>query len=582
MSTLKKVRAADRKKIASFCPAVVSYQKEKKLVYRFVAVINFSIQGVLVSSDSPLDTEGQIYLLIKGPELKQWNRFFCRIVWTKPAEDGQHHYAGLVYLPRAAMDEDEKMMNQFPLTPRDIDFIFTTRLVKILPENGICSFLNCLLYKRLDSGVRFITYGRKEDSLYIIQKGLCSIQVKKQDNTIQTVSQRREGDIIGEIALLTGEARTATVISESKMILWELKRDKFDEVCNTHPDVRIFLTELLTNRLENSYVIGVRNIGRYVMTHRIGQGGWSFVYKGRHKNLNMPVAIKMMKHNQAMDPDFIENFRTEGKTIARLSHPNIVQIYDIEEKYRTIFIIMEYLDGESLEALLGRKGSLPFARALDFLLQICSGLAYAHDREIVHRDIKPANILIMDNDRIKLLDFGLACTPGEEDFELAGTVQYMSPEQIEGDPVDLRSDIYSLGIMAYEMFTGKKPFPEDDIQALMKLHINQDIPDPSILVPDLPAAVTAFILKACAKSPAARYHSMHEVIAELSAAAAGLKEEMGRKPADPREVTVVLITHDRSQGGDLNNLLDEFSSRAEGLGLSLIVACNTQLTSSTP
>jgi serine/threonine protein kinase len=291
----------------------------------------------------------------------------------------------------------------------------------------------------------------------------------------------------------------------------------------------------------------------------------------------MPVAIKMMKHNQAMDPDFIENFRREGKIIARLNHPNIVQIYDIEEKYRTIFIIMEYLDGESLEALLERKGALPFARALDFLLQICSGLAYAHDREIVHRDVKPANILIMDHDRIKLLDFGLACTPGEEDYEQTGTVQYMSPEQIEGDPVDLRSDIYSLGITAYEMFTGQKPFAENDILALMKLHVNQNIPDPSILVPDLPDAVTRFILKACHRSPEKRYRNLHEVIETLSSAAAALKEGISRKPADVKEVTVVLVTHDRSRGASLNKLLDEFSSRAEDLGLSLVVACNTRI-----
>jgi len=576
MNTSKNIRKADRKKATSFCPAIVSFQETENQAYQFVRVINFSIQGVLVSSDMPLDIECRIHLLIKGPELKQWNKFCCRIAWNKPAEDGQPNYVGLEYLPQTDMvDEEER--NQFPLSPEDIDFILSTRLVKILPNDGICSFLNCLVYRRLDSGVQFITYGQKEDSLYIIQKGLCSIQVKKQDKTIQTVAQRRERDIIGEIALLTGEPRTASVISESKMILWELKRDKFDTVCESYPDVRVFLTELLTNRLENSYVIGVRNIGRYMMTHRIGHGGWSFVYKGRHKTLHMPVAIKMMKHNQAMDPDFIENFRQEGKIIARLSHPNIVQIYDIEEKYRTIFIIMEYLDGESLDALLDRKGALPFARALNFLRQICSGLAYAHDQEIVHRDIKPANILIMDNDRIKLLDFGLACTPGEEDFGQTGTVQYMSPEQIEGDPVDRRSDIYSLGIMAYEMFTGEKPFPDDDIQALMKLHVNKDIPDPSILVPDLPDTITQFILKSCAKSPDERYHTLHDVIEVLSAAAETLKEEISRKPADPMEVTIVLIAHNASQGPVLNKLLDEFSSRSEDLGFALTVACNTRI-----
>ncbi len=577
MNSLKNSRKADRKKLSCLCLAVVSFYEENSLTYRFVNAINLSVQGVLVESDIPFDRGSQVNLLIKTPESDQWDTFICHIVWNKTTVADKIHYIGLEFICPTDKAFKKDPIDKFKIYPKDIDFILNTRLVKVLPENGICSFLNCLSYKILDPGVRFITYGKREDSLYIIQKGLCSIQIQKQDKTIQTVSQRREGDIIGEIALLTGEPRTASVISESKMILWELQRNKFDTVCKSHPDVRVFLTELLTNRLENSYVIGVRNIGRYVMTHRIGDGGWSFVYKGKHKTLNMPVAIKMMKHNQAMDSDFIENFKKEGKTIARMSHPNIVQIYDIEEIYRTIFIIMEYLDGESLESLLERKGSLPFSRALDFLLQICSGLAYAHDKEIVHRDIKPANIHIMDDDRIKLLDFGLACTPGEEDFEQTGTVQYMSPEQIEGDPVDLRADIYSLGIMAYEMFTGEKPFPEDDIMALMKMHVHDDIPDPSILIPDLPSSINNFILKACAKSPDQRYNTVYEIIEELSSAATMLKEKISQKPDNEKEVTVVLISHEKSKRNSLNKLLDEFSSRAEDLGLSLMIAGNTQI-----
>ena len=577
MNSLKSIRKADRGKLDCLCLSVISFFENNIPTYRFVNALNLSVQGVLVESDISFDKNCQVNFLIKDPESNQWNTFFCRIVWSKSAQAGKIHYIGLKFIFPISKSLDQDKIDKFKICSEDFDFIQDTRLVKVLPEKGLCFFLNCLSRKILDPGIKFITQGKKEDSLYIIQKGLCSIQIQKQDGTIQTVSQRREGNIIGEIALLTGEPRTASVISESKMILWELKRNKFDTVCELYPDVRIFLTELLTNRLECSYVIGVRNIGRYVMTHRIGYGGWSFVYKGKHKTLNMPVAIKMMKHNQAMDPDFIENFRREGKIIALMSHPNIVQIYDIEEIYRTIFIIMEYLDGESLETLLERKGSLPFSRVLDFLLQICSALAYAHDKEIVHRDIKPANILIMDEDRIKLLDFGLACTPGKEDFEQTGTVQYMSPEQIEGDPVDLRADIYSLGIMAYEMFTGQKPFPEDDIMALMEMHVHNDIPDPSILIPDLPSSIKKFIFKACSKSPDLRYNKMYEIIEELSSAATMLKEKMNQKSNNEKEITVLLISHEKSQNIVLSKLLDEFNNRAETLGLSLMIAGKTQI-----
>ncbi|MCD4721422.1 MAG: serine/threonine protein kinase, partial [Desulfobacula sp.] len=283
------------------------------------------------------------------------------------------------------------------------------------------------------------------------------------------------------------------------------------------------------------------------------------------------------KHNQAMDEDFLENFRKEDKFIAQLNHPNIVQVYDIEELYRTIFIIMECLEGESLEALLERKGALPFSRALTFLTQVCSGLAYAHDHKIIHRDVKPANIFILKDDHIKLLDFGLACSPGEEDFEQTGTVHYMSPEQIEGNPVDFRSDIYSLGIMAYEMFTGKKPFASDDLMALMKMHTSKDIPDPSILVPDIPEAIKHFIIKSCAKSPGKRYDSMREIIDELSIITKTLKEGIAEKSGFEREITVFLISHGKDQGLAINKLLDEFSQRAEEVGFSLNIAGKTQI-----
>jgi len=578
MVLLHNLRKINREELDRPKLAVIYFENKGLNTFRFVNVLNLSIQGVLIESDIVLKKEFELKLMIKNSKLNQWENFFCRVAWTQFMDDNKIHNIGLEFLFPIdnSLDSDPDIQNE--ISSQDLDFLLNTRLLKTIPKEGVCSFLNCISRKTLEPGIRFITQGDKGNSLYIIQKGLCSIQIQEHSNTIQTIAQRREGDVLGEMALLTGELRTASVISESKMILWELSRSGFDNACKSHPDIREFLTELLTNRLENSTVIGVRNVGRYIITHLIGQGGWSLVYKGKHKTLNMPVVIKMMKHNQAMNKDFLESFRKEGKFIAQLSHPNIVQVYDIEELYRTIFIIMEYLEGESLEALLERKGALPFSRAMTFLSQVCSGLAYVHDNKIIHRDIKPANIFILKDDQIKLLDFGLACSPGEEDFEQTGTAHYMSPEQIEGDPVDLRSDIYSLGIMAYEMFTGQKPFAGDNLMALMKMHTNTDIPDPSILFPDIPEAIKHFIIKACAKSPDKRYNSIHEILDELSTITKMLKKGMALKTDIEREVTVLLISHRKDQGLAMSRLLDEFGQRAEEMGFSLNIAGKTQIT----
>lgn len=578
MPSLHNLRKASRQ--ALDCPqlAVIIFEVESSIRYCFVNVLNLGVQGVLIESDKCIKNEFKPKLIIKNVELKQWDTFFCRVAWTKITDDEKQFKTGLEFLFPAEDSTGPVNGLSEEITSQDLEFILNTRLLKTLPKSGVSSFLNCMSRKTIGPSIQFITQGEKGESLYIIQKGLCSIQIQDKNHTLQTVAQRREGDVVGEMALLTGELRTANVISESEMILWELPGNEFDNACRLHPDIREFLTELLTNRLENSIVTGVRNVGRYMMTHLIGKGGWSFVYKGKHKILNFPVAIKMMKHNQAMDKDFLENFRKEGKRIAQLNHPNIVQVYDIEELYRTIFIIMECLEGESLEALIERKGALPFTRALTFLTQICEGLAYAHDHNIIHRDVKPGNIFILRDDHIKLLDFGLACSPGEEDFGQTGTVHYMSPEQIEGDPVDERSDIYSLGITAYEMFTGQKPFSGDDITALMKQHTEADIPDPALLVPDLPEPIKHFMIKACAKSPALRYQSMHEINKALSTITQTLKQDMDAKAQIKKEVTVLLISHRKNQSLALNKLLDEFSRRAEEMDFSVNIAGITQIT----
>ena len=314
---------------------------------------------------------------------------------------------------------------------------------------------------------------------------------------------------------MTGEPRGAHVEAETDMEVWVLKRAQFENISKEQPGLLGFLTELVADRFDSRRPIADRTIGKYVATDIIGRGGFSIIYKGMHLGLNMPVAIKMMRHDLAVDPDFLSNFQNEAKTIASLNHENIIKIYDIEERFRTVFIIMEYLEGESLDAMLEQPKSIPPALAVHYLIQICSGLQYIHQRGIIHRDINSSNVIVEQNDQLKILDFGLACPMGTVDFSSLGTIAYMAPEQIEGDPMDQRTDIYAVGITAYEMVAGSRPFPENDPQILMEMHLTHDIPDPAAGTPNLPKDLQRFIIKACRRNPDSRYGDMGQALTDL-------------------------------------------------------------------
>jgi serine/threonine protein kinase len=275
----------------------------------------------------------------------------------------------------------------------------------------------------------------------------------------------------------------------------------------------------------------------------------------------------MMKHDMAMRDDFIQNFKNEAKTIAQFNHENIVHVFDFEERFQTLFIVMETLEGTSLRNLLKRMLKLPPMRVLDYLMQICAGLQYAHEKNVVHQDIKPANIFILSNEKIKILDFGLACPCGSENL-LAGTPFYMSPEQVECLAVDARTDIYALGLTAYEMLTGKRPFPGENAWEVMDLRLKQDIPDPAEIVPHLPEALRKFILKACARDVSQRYQNVGEIIEDLKPLAnkLGLKKR-GISTENRKMATMFLLYKDEHQP-ELNRMMNEFCEKVNELGVS--------------
>ena len=345
------------------------------------------------------------------------------------------------------------------------------------------------------------------------------------------------------------------------MILWGMRLEAFDEISALCPEVNEFLCELATERLCSQKITAERSIGRYTINEVLAEGGWSIVYKGFHSLLKLPVAIKMLKHNIARDKDQMEKFQNEARVIASLNHENIVKVYDIENLYRTVFIFMEHLDGVTLRHILANRLGLPFNRILNVLTQVCSGLDYAHKQGIVHQDVKPGNIFIQKNDRVKIVDFGLACPIGGCSPDLPGTAFYMAPEQIEGEPVDPRTDVYSLGIMAYEMATGRRPFP-DDVCEVFRSHITEPTPDPRVLNPGLPPEFCRFIAKATSKDPAERYDDLDQARGELLQMQKRSDPERPKKSQRKRKMMSLFVFYEEDHQGTLQPVTGGVRRRA--------------------
>jgi serine/threonine protein kinase len=541
------------------------------ILYVFVDVQNSSDGGVLTEVPFQLAPGTITNIALPDKNSGQWKFNQARVVWSRKGKHTHIFHTGMQYLSEDEHGTEKIPWETDPLKPRpeDISFLIEAGLFDSISQVGISLILNSLIREEVKAGARFIRQGETGKCLYLVQKGTCTVFIEKQTD-IRKIARLKPGDVVGEMAVLTGEPRTASVEAQTDMVLWKLNLNDFESLEHKHPDLRLFLTEIMAKRFDTSIFIGDRIIGKYLLTEKVGQGGWGIVYRGVHRLLKMPVAVKMMKHDMAMEPAFLDTFRREAETIARMRHPNIVSVYDIEEMYKTIFIIMEYLEGVSLKDYLKTMGSMPVELCVDVLFQICNGLSCAHSYNIVHRDIKPANIIILENNLVKLLDFGLACAPGIEDMSIAGTVYYAPPEQILGERVDQRSDVYSMGIMAYEMITGHRPYPEDNLADLMDMHCEQEIPDPALLIPDLPEELSRFIKKCCQRDPDQRYPNAHEAQKELlSFAPNWIKYPQSGSAKIERSLTSLFLFHDLEQGQELQNLLEEFGDKAAKLGVSM-------------
>ena len=265
--------------------------------------------------------------------------------------------------------------------------------------------------------------------------------------------------------------------------------------------------------------------GRYRIIRKLGAGGMANVYLAEDQELGRRVAIKILDDRHAADDSFIERFRREAKNAAGLSHPNIVSIYDRGEAEGTYYIAMEYLSGRSLKELMVSRGPTPIGIAIDYTRQMLAALGFAHRNGIVHRDIKPHNVVVDADGRLKVTDFGIARSGASQMTEagsIIGTAQYLSPEQARGAPVDQRSDVYSVGIVLYEMLTGKVPFTGDTPLEIAMKHLSEVPVPPSELRDDVPEDLDLVALRALAKDPEDRYQTAAEMDADLARIQRGL------------------------------------------------------------
>ncbi|MBR6729276.1 MAG: Stk1 family PASTA domain-containing Ser/Thr kinase [Clostridia bacterium] len=283
---------------------------------------------------------------------------------------------------------------------------------------------------------------------------------------------------------------------------------------------------------------------RYEIVETIGKGGMAIVYKAKCLMLNRYVALKVLRPEFREDKDFISRFKAEAQSAGSLSHPNIVSIYDVVHENDLDYIVMEYVEGVTLKQYMEAKGIIPWREAVDYAAQICAGLEQAHKNGIIHKDIKPHNIMITREGTLKITDFGIAKAISSRTIKTGnatmGSVHYFSPEQARGGYTDYKTDIYSLGVVLYEMVTGKLPFQGDTAIAIAMQHIEQEPVPPCELNPDIPEALQNVILRAMCKEQNMRYDSVTQIMVDLKKVYTGNSVEYPDALSDGTTVTPIV------------------------------------------
>jgi serine/threonine protein kinase len=290
----------------------------------------------------------------------------------------------------------------------------------------------------------------------------------------------------------------------------------------------------------------MKRLSKYEILEEIGRGGFAVVYKARDTTLDRIVALKVLAPHLSWEPQFVAQFHREAKAVAKLRHPHIITVHEIGEEENQLFIAMEYLQGRSLAQMLTEEGALPLEQAVTILEQVADALDYAHSEGILHRDIKPGNILVEEGGGVKLhatlMDFGLVKAMEGSRYvrtsgKIVGTPKYMSPEQAEGEELDRRSDLYSLGVVAYQMCTGQVPFNAPSPLVVLRLHADKAPPSPCELNPRLSDEVEKVLVKTLAKQREERFQSAGEIVQTLREAVEAKPQTLQREPGRPYQET---------------------------------------------
>ncbi|MCB9536608.1 MAG: protein kinase [Myxococcales bacterium] len=442
------------------------------------------------------------------------------------------------------------------------DFLRTVEPFDVLATDVLGALVDCAVARTLPKDHLLLEEGGPGDALYVVVQG--RVQVRVRDNgRPRRVAFLTAGDMVGEMALLTGEPRTADVVTDTPTTVLEIDREAFYDVCEHDPEVAHFLTELLGKRLRAGGQIS--QLGNYQVLDEIGRGGMGIVFAGYHPRLRRSVAIKMLDHAHVFDERFAAQFAAESAVVAGLNHPNIVQVFDHHAAYGTQFIVMEMIDGPTLADVLQVRGTLDEAETRRIVLQVAAALQHAHARGITHRDIKPENVMLpRDGGPIKLMDFGIAGPVVDHDDDPIGTPGYMAPEQERGDPIDERVDVYPLGVMAFELLTGERPFFEEEGLTLLEAKERGDLPDVRDWRPEISDAMRAFIRRCTWPDPDRRFPDCGAVLAHF-----GDGPHLVRPGVRARSVMVVFDPAEAEAVGDaIDRLVAGLAGRAVRVSLA--------------
>lgn len=374
-----------------------------------------------------------------------------------------------------------------------------------------------------------VEQGHIGEKLYFIFNGEIEVRIPGEQGFLQKSVTLRKGAVIGEISLLVNSAYTADIVTLSKTTALFLDRMHFKQLVKKYNAFAEVMSNLMTSRMGQSG--GINKVGKYELLGKLGEGSMATVFNAYDNELEREVAIKMLKYHLAFNPEFIDRFEQEAKVIASLSHPNIVNVYEVIAEYSTRFIIMEKLPGQNLSKIQKANGPFSLIETRRILLQLAGALQYAHslgEKGIVHRDIKPSNIVLDEKGNIKLTDFGVAGPPRDKDINIEGTPSYLAPEIINGEPVDNRADIYALGVTAFHMITGQLPFSSPTLSGLLKMQVKQSPPDIRDICPEIDPELAAFIQNTLAKKREDRNSDWDKIQQILKPALASLENNEAR------------------------------------------------------